>query len=370
MQAAQSHHYWMARALREARRGLYSTPPNPRVGCVVVANDKLLATGWHEYTGGPHAEVNALAAAPIPPAADFYVTLEPCSHQGRTPPCVDALVEVAPARVIVAMQDPNPEVGGRGLARLRERGIEVIEGVLESEARKLNPGFIKRMQQGMPWVRLKMASSLDGRSALRNGVSQWITGEPARRDVQFLRARACAILSSAQTVLADDPSLNLRLGADDLGQSVAVRPPLRAIVDSQLRLDGTQKLFDTAGDILIYTVAEDAAAAERLSAAGAKVIAVEADTDGHADLGQVLRDLASRGVNEVHGECGAMLAGAMIARGLVDEVILYLAPHLLGNAARGLFELGELTSMEQRFACRIDDIRQVGDDLRLTLSLE
>ncbi len=363
-------HYWMAQALREARKGLYSTPPNPRVGCVVVMGEQMLASGWHEFTGGPHAEINALESTQIPPGADFFVTLEPCSHHGRTPPCVDALIAARPGRIFVAMRDPNPQVGGRGLERMREQGIEVIEGVLEQQARELNRGFIKRMERGMPLVRVKMASSLDGRSALQNGDSRWITGTAARRDVQYLRARACAVLSSAQTVLRDDPSLNLRLSAEQLGQRIVPRQPVRVIVDSHLLLDGTQKIFAIDGDIWIYTTCDDPARTAALAAAGAEVIRVDADEAGRVDLAQMLQDLAQRGINEIHTECGARLAGALISLDLADQIVLYLAPHFLGSAARGIFDLGELTQMEQRRACRIDDIRQVGDDLRLTLNLE
>ena len=219
-----SDQHWMAEALRQARKGLYSAPPNPSVGCVIVSNNEMISTGWHEFTGGPHAEVNAISSAEIPEAADFYVTLEPCSHHGRTPPCVEAVMAAKPSRVIVAMQDPNPDVSGRGLELLQAAGIEVKCGVLEAEARSLNRGFVKRMEQGLPFVSVKMASSLDGGTALKNGISQWITGDAARQDVQFLRARSSAILSSAQTVLDDDPSLNLRLDVIDLEQNCAVCP--------------------------------------------------------------------------------------------------------------------------------------------------
>jgi diaminohydroxyphosphoribosylaminopyrimidine deaminase/5-amino-6-(5-phosphoribosylamino)uracil reductase len=365
-----SHHYWMAEALRQARRGFYSTPPNPRVGCVIVDDGKLIGSGWHGYTGGPHAEVNALQSADIPVGADFYVTLEPCSHHGKTPPCVDALIEAKPARVIVAMEDPNPQVSGQGLEKLRAEGIEVVKGVLEVEARQLNRGFIKRMQQDLPFVSIKMACSLDGRSALKNGSSRWITSPAARRDVQFLRAGAGAILSSAQTVLDDDPSLNLRLSRQDLKQIFEVRQPLRVLVDSRLRLSGSEKLFDIAGDILVYTLSEDAERQERLAARGATVIMLEADPAGHVCLTSMLRDLARRGINDVHSECGQRLAGALLNQGLADQVVLYLAPHLLGSEARGGFDLGEITDMEQRKNCSIRDIRQVGDDLRLTLGIE
>ncbi len=362
-------HHWMAEALRQARRGFFSTSPNPRVGCVIVNNGEMIGAGWHEYTGGPHAEVNAIDSAPVPPGADFYVTLEPCSHHGKTPPCVDALIAAKPARVIVAMPDPNPRVGGRGLERLRASGIEVICGLLEQQARELNPGFVKRMEQGLPFVSIKMASSLDGRSALKNGISKWITGEPARRDVQFLRAQASAILSSAQTVIDDNPSLNLRLGSRDLGQARAPRQPVRVLVDSELRLNGDERIFDTEGEIWVYTRSADADKKQRLAASGAQVVDIEGASDGQVSLPALLRDMASRGINEVHTECGRRLAGALIDQQLADQVVLYLAPHLLGDQARGLFDLGELTTMEQRKTCNIRDIRKIGDDLRLTMTI-
>jgi diaminohydroxyphosphoribosylaminopyrimidine deaminase/5-amino-6-(5-phosphoribosylamino)uracil reductase len=367
---SQPHQYWMAEALRQARKGLYSTPPNPCVGCVIVANDAMLASGWHGYSGGPHAEINALQAAEIPPGADIYVTLEPCSHHGKTPPCVDALIEAKPARVIVAMQDPNPRVGGQGLEKLRAHGIEVVVGVLEAQARDLNRGFVKRMQQGLPFVSIKMACSLDGRSALKNGSSRWITSAAARRDVQFLRARSGAILSSAQTVLDDDPSLNLRLSKQELKQIFEVRQPVRVLVDSRLRLSGSEKLFSIPGDIWIYTLNEDVDRHERLQAHGATVIQAQADAFGLLCLKSMLQDLAGRGINDVHSECGQRLAGALLQQDLADELILYLAPHLLGSAARGGFDLGELTAMEQRKTCSMRDIRQFGDDLRLTLRVD
>jgi len=367
MSGTAGHRYWMAAALQEARKGLYSAHPNPRVGCVIVKDGERIASGWHEYTGGLHAEVNAIDAAAIPAGADFYVTLEPCSHQGRTPPCVDALIAVEPRRVVVAVEDPNPQVGGRGLRLLREHGIEVVSGVLETQARELNRGFFKRMQQGLPFVSVKMASSLDGGTALANGASQWITGEPARRDVQFQRARASAILSSAQTVLDDDPALDVRLTSADLGQRREPRQPLRAIIDSRLRLDGSQRLFSSGGEVWIYTSNGDSPRRRDLESRGAQVIEVPRGETGSVSLEAALRDLAARGINEVHSECGPRLAGALVDCGLADQVLLYLAPHLLGSAARGVFDLGEITAMEQRRNCRIYDIRHIGEDLRLTL---
>lgn len=370
MSAAANHHYWMARALEAARKGLYSTHPNPRVGCVIVCNGEMVGRGWHEFTGGPHAEVNAIESGRIPAASDFYVTLEPCSHHGRTPPCVDALIAARAARVVVAMQDPNPEVGGRGLERLRDSGIEVVCGVMETEARALNPGFVKRMRRGLPYVTLKMASSLDGGSALENGVSQWITSPPARRDVQFQRARASAILTSAATLIRDDARLNIRLDADELGQQVALRHPVRVVVDSQLRLQGNERIFDTEGEIWIYTCNSDGDRRQRLRASGAEVTVMQSDSDGRVPLRAMLEDLAARAINEVFTECGAGLAGALIQARLADRILLYLAPHLLGDRAQGLFDLGELTAMEQRVEGEIADLRQVGPDLRLTLNLQ
>ena len=369
MSSVQHHHYWMAEALRQARKGLYSTPPNPRVGCVIVADGKMLATGWHEYTGGPHAEVNAIGAADIPPGADFYITLEPCSHHGKTPPCVDALIAAKPARVIVAMQDPNPQVGGQGLEKLRAHGIEITTDVLAAQARELNRGFIKRMELGLPFVSIKMASSLDGRTALKNGISKWITAAPARHDVQLQRAQASAILSTAQTVLDDDPSLNLRLSREDLGQTCEVRNPVRVLVDSDLRLSGDEKIFSTAGEIWIYTLSQNAEKRGQLFDRGAKLIEVKASSAGHICLTAMLQDMAKRGINQVHTECGQRLAGELVNQQLVDQIVLYLAPHLLGSEARGSFDLGELTAMEQRKTCTICDTRQIGDDLRLTLSV-
>ena len=360
----------MAEALRQAERGLYTTHPNPRVGCVIVYQGEMIAAGWHEYTGGPHAEINALNAAEIPQAADFYITLEPCSHHGRTPPCVEAVIAAKPARVIVAMQDPNPDVAGRGLDQLRAAGVEVVTGILETRARALNQGFVKRMEQGLPHVSVKMAASLDGRTALANGESQWISGEASRRDVQFQRARASAILSSSQTVLDDNPRLDVRLSREDLRQQRDVFQPVRVIVDSQLRMQGNETLFSGGGEVWIYTLPEHLARATKLREAGAVVIANQAGGGHRVDLEAMLRDLARRDINEIHTECGPQLAGALIRQGLVDRILLYQAPLLLGNRARGLFDLGEIEAMAERKSCKLEDLRQFGDDLRLTLKPE
>ena len=312
----QVHQYWMAEALRQARKGLYSDATQSQRGLRdsgrrCHARERL---AWL-YAGGPHAEINALQSADVPPGADIYVTLEPCSHHGRTPPCVDALIEAKPARVIVAMQDPNPEVCGQGLEQLRMQGIEVVVGVLAEQARELNRGFVKRMQQQLPFVSIKMACSLDGRSALSNGSSQWITSAAARRDVQFLRARASAILSSAQTVLNDDPSLNLRLSKNDLKQIFEVRQPVRVLVDSRLRLSGSEKLFSLPGEIWIYTTSNDADRHERLGARGATVIQVDSDPSGQvrpcrhdARPGSAWRQRGAYRVRPAPGRCSAAAA--------------------------------------------------------------
>ena len=357
----------MARAIRLARHGLYSTHPNPRVGCVVVNQNQLVAEGWHEYTGGPHAEINALNQSTVPSGCEIYVNLEPCSHQGRTGPCVDALIAVNPSRVVIAMQDPNPMVSGRGIDKLKVAKIEVVTGVLEAQARELNCGFISRCTSKKPFVRLKMATSLDGKTALNNGKSQWITGEAARHDVQFLRARASAILSSASTILRDDPKLDVRLSAKDLGQFSDVRQPVRAIVDSKLKLTGQEKLFKQGGPVWVYTLNDDTSKHQAINAAGAAVILLNQTESGQIDLEEMMGDLAAREVNELHTECGQTLAGALLKQRLVNEIILYMAPTVLGDRALGAFDIGELTELNEQLRCKITEVRKIGDDMRITL---
>lgn len=364
-----NNEYWMSRALQLARKGLYSTAPNPRVGCVIVRDNILVAEGWHEYTGGPHAEINAINHADIEPGSEIYVTLEPCSHHGKTPPCVEALLNLKPAKVIIAMQDPNPQVSGNGIDQLKQAGIEVITGVLEVQARELNCGFISRFENKRPYIRLKMAGSLDGRTALSNGKSQWITGEKARRDVQFMRARSSAILSSAATVLADSPSLSVRLSAEELNQQREVSQPVKVIVDSGLRLSGQEKIFEQGGAVWIYTLIADKDRHRPLLAAGADITVLE-DLDGHINLNALTEHLASREINEIHTECGQTLAGALMREKLVDELVLYLAPQFLGSQARGLLDLGELTEMDFTPKCKIKQLRSVGEDIRITLTPE
>lgn len=350
-------HEYMAQALRLAEKGLYTTSPNPRVGCVIVRDGKVVGTGWHERAGEPHAEIYALReAGELARGATAYVTLEPCSHHGRTPPCAEALIQAGVARVVAAMVDPNPLVAGEGLARLQQAGIETDLGLLEREAHELNIGFVYRMTCGRPWLRLKVAASLDGKTALNNGVSQWITGTDARRDAHRLRARSCALLTGIGTVLADDPRLTVR-------EVETTRQPLRVVVDSSLRMPPTAKML-SQGQTLVVTASTDQARADRLREAGAEVLVLPPE-DGRVDLGHMLDELGRRGINEVTVEAGCALNGALVERSLVDEFVIYLAPLLLGHRARGMFDLPELSTMGERRELRIADVSMVGRDLRV-----
>lgn len=366
-------HRWMARALQLAEQGLYTTDPNPRVGCVIVKDGELIGEGAHLKAGEPHAEVHALRmAGEQARGATAYVTLEPCSHHGKTPPCAEALVKAGVGRVVAAMQDPNPLVAGRGLARLQDVGIDTAHGLLESQARSLNPGFISRMERGRPYVRLKLASSLDGRTAMQSGESQWITGAAARSDVQRLRARSSAVLTGVDTVLMDNASLTVRaaqLGLPDAeAERAAERQPLRVVLDSQLRLPASTAMLSLPGSTLVATAQPDnQPSAIALSASGAQVLSLPG-ADGRVDLSALLSWLAQHAqCNELLIECGATLAGSVLSEGLVDELVLYMAPTLLGSSARPLFEL-PLDEMAQQYRLQLTDRRQLGDDLRLTLS--
>jgi len=357
--------HYMARALELARKGLYSTHPNPRVGCVNVRDGQVVGEGWHVRAGEPHAEVHALRqAGERARGACAYVTLEPCSHHGRTPPCAAALVKAGVARVVAAMQDPNPQVAGQGLKRLADVGIEVASGVLEAEARALNPGFLKRMEHGLPFVRVKLAMSLDGRTAMASGESQWITGPAARSAVQRLRARSSVVLTSAQSVLADNARMTVR--ADELGldaDSTALamaRPPLRVLIDGRLRLPLTAPFFQ-AGPVLVVTAAAPVA---QYAQAGHDLLSLPG-TDGHVDLPALLRELARRGASEVLVEAGPGLAGAFAQQGLVDEYQLFIAAKFLGSSARPLLDW-PLARMSEAQALNITDMRAVGDDWRVT----
>jgi diaminohydroxyphosphoribosylaminopyrimidine deaminase/5-amino-6-(5-phosphoribosylamino)uracil reductase len=353
------HDYeYMARALQLAERGLYTTDPNPRVGCVIVNDGKIVGEGWHQQAGGPHAEIHALhVAGKQARGATVYVTLEPCCHQGKTPPCTDALIEAGVAKVIAAMQDPNLHVSGQGLHQLREAGIEVATGLLEDQARALNPGFIKRMHTGRPWVRNKLAMSLDGRTAMASGESKWITSDAARRDVHRLRARSSAILTGVGTILADDPAMNVRLEGYP-------RQPLRVIVDTHLSTPPTARILQQDGRTLIMTCSEDEEAADVLKAAGAEIFTMPFCSDV-VDMGAVLDTLGEMEVNEVLVETGATLNGSLLQAGLIDELLIYMAPKLLGDEARGLFRLSGLETMQDAIELEISDIRAVGSDWRI-----
>ncbi|UZA81734.1 bifunctional diaminohydroxyphosphoribosylaminopyrimidine deaminase/5-amino-6-(5-phosphoribosylamino)uracil reductase RibD [Pseudomonas syringae] len=364
-QAALDVHY-MARALELARKGLYSTHPNPRVGCVIVREGRIVGEGWHARAGEPHAEVHALRqAGELARGATAYVTLEPCSHQGRTPPCADALIEAGLTRVVAAMQDPNPEVSGRGLLRLMNAGIGFQCGVLESEARALNKGFLKRMETGLPYVRVKMAMSLDGRTAMASGESQWITGPEARSAVQRLRAQSSVVLSGADTVLADKARLTVRpdeLGLDaELTALAAARAPLRVLIDGRLRVPLDAPFFQ-AGSALVVTCAA-ASARGRYQEEGHEMLAL-ADSAGHVDLRRLMGELAARGVNEVLVEAGPRLAGAFARLGLVDEFQLFIAGKFLGSSARPLLDL-PLAQMSEALELNIVEMRAVGNDWRV-----
>lgn len=350
-------HAWMAQALQLAKQGQYTTAPNPNVGCVLVKAGQLLATAWHEQAGEAHAEVLALATAGSEAqGATAYVTLEPCAHQGRTGPCAQALIDAGVSKVVAAMQDPNPLVAGKGAALLQEAGIEYRSGLLTAQAEALNPGFIQRMQTGKPLLRLKTAASLDGRTALANGLSNWITGAAARADVQHWRARSGAILTGIGTLLHDDPALNQRMPA-------VLRQPLRVLLDSQLRCPTDAQWLTNPGDCLIVHASKDENRIKALTAAGAELLYLP-NSQGQVDLCQLIKSLGERQINECHVEAGAELNGALLTAGLVDEWLHYLAPKVLGSAAKPLFALASLTEMAQCHQFSLQEQRQFGDDFR------
>jgi diaminohydroxyphosphoribosylaminopyrimidine deaminase/5-amino-6-(5-phosphoribosylamino)uracil reductase len=354
-------HRLMARALDLAALGLCTTDPNPRVGCVIACGETIIGEGWHERAGQPHAEVLALrAAGESARGATAYVTLEPCSHHGRTPPCIEPLITARIGRVVCAMTDPNPRVLGSGIAALRAAGITVDSGLMEAQAAELNPGFISRMTRGLPWVRVKLAASLDGRTALANGESRWITGEAARRDVQHWRARSSAILTGSGTVVQDDPRLDVRDAS--LGENP--RQPWRVVADSDLRTSRKSRVYTNPATAIVFTSAGATARDKEFEAHGIRVETVPRSDYG-VDLRALLVRLADLQMNEVWVEGGSRLSGALLQEGLVDEVVIYLAPQVLGASARGMFDLPELHSLDGKVRLRFTDVRFVGDDLRL-----
>jgi diaminohydroxyphosphoribosylaminopyrimidine deaminase / 5-amino-6-(5-phosphoribosylamino)uracil reductase len=350
----------MTRAFELARRGLYTTDPNPRVGCVLVKDGVVVAEGWHQRAGEAHAEAHALSVAGAAArGATAYVTLEPCDHFGRTPPCSVALIEAGVARVVYALEDPNPEVAGQGAARLRERGIAVECGLMAAEAEALNPGYLRRRRSGMPWVRVKVAASLDGRTALASGESRWITSRAARQDGQRGRAMSSVVLTGVGTILTDDPALNVRIEESD-------RQPMRVVLDSQLRTPSDSRVLQREGRVLILGTVDNAERRRSLERQGAEVIIVPASAE-RPDLEAVLRLLAQRGANEIWVEAGATLSGSFVRERRFDELVVYVAPCLLGGDARPLLDLPVLASLDDRLALRFAQCRSVGDDLCITV---
>jgi diaminohydroxyphosphoribosylaminopyrimidine deaminase/5-amino-6-(5-phosphoribosylamino)uracil reductase len=368
-----SDQYYMSRAIELAKRGRFTTSPNPNVGCVIVRNNSIVGEGYHKKAGLPHAEVNALAmAADKATGATCYVTLEPCSHYGRTPPCALALTKAGVKRVVIAMVDPNPKVAGQGISILKEAGIEVATGLLEEEAHQLNPGFIKRMQTKLPRVTVKLAASLDGKTALQNGQSQWITGPKARIDVQYYRAQQSAILTGSGTVIADDPSLNVRYSelqqAEGFVEEIdeaTVRQPIRVILDSNNSLTLNERLFTLSGKVLLVSLAaRDDLQGKQFTADVEQLICTD-DGCGRIDLQALLTQLNDYEINDLWVEAGAVLSGELFKNGLVDQFILYQAPKLMGDLARDLVNLPDFSKMDDVVQLRLQDVTLIGDDIRI-----
>jgi diaminohydroxyphosphoribosylaminopyrimidine deaminase/5-amino-6-(5-phosphoribosylamino)uracil reductase len=353
---------FMARALRLAERGLYTATPNPRVGCVIVRDGVVIGEGGHERAGGPHAEVVALrAAGERTRGATAYVTLEPCHHHGRTPPCDEALIAGGITRVVAAMLDPDPRTAGQGMARLAQAGIAIETGVMEEPARALNRGFISRVTRGRPWARMKIAASLDGKTALRNGKSQWITGEAARKDGHHWRARACALMTGIGTVRDDDPQLTVR--------SVETsRQPLRVVIDSRLELPLSARILE-GGGVLIACAAIDQQKAAQLKDKGAEIVVLP-NAAGKVELPALMQELGRREINELHIEAGHKLNGSLVNENCVDELLLYLAPCLIGERANGMLDLPELKDLTNRRKLKIDDLSMIGNDVRILAGWE
>ena len=357
MDFSRSDREYMGRALALAGRALYTTSPNPRVGCVLVKNGEVVGEGWHEAAGQAHAEINALRqTGEGSRGATAYVTLEPCNHQGRTPPCTDALIAAGVARVVAAMQDPNPLVSGQGFARLAQAGIQVDQGLLGNEARDLNIGFVSRMTRHRPWVRMKIAASLDGRTALANGKSQWITSQAARDDGHHWRARACAVLTGIGTLRADDPQLNVRAVQTP-------RQPLKVLIDSRLEAPIEAKIFQS-GTTLVFAGGPHPERAAALSARGAQIVVLP-NANGKVELPDMLEELSRRGINELHVEAGSKLNGSLLREGCVDELLVYFAPLLIGDAGQAMFHLPEVIELAKAQRLTIAEVVPIGDDVRI-----
>lgn len=347
-----------------AKKGCFTTEPNPNVGCVLTRDNKIIGEGWHAWTGQGHAEIEALKQTADAKGATAYVTLEPCSHQGKTPPCCEALIDAGVKRVVIAMQDPNPLVAGRGMERLRDAGIDVEAGLLEDDAQNLNCGFIKRMNTGRPFVISKMAMSLDGRTAMASGESKWITSAAARADVHRLRAASSAVLTGINTVLADDPSLNARL------DGAAIKQPVRVVLDSELKMPTNARMAALPGRSLILCCSDNVEKKSALQQAGFEVYRLPADENNRVDLPGVFDFLGKQQINQVLVEAGSFLNGALLCGNQVDEWVVYMAPSIMSDDGKGLFTLPGLKSMEEKINLQIMDIRKVGPDVRLKFSVK
>lgn len=359
---AASDYTHMSHALQLAKNGLFTTSPNPRVGCVIVNNDEMVGIGWHEQAGEAHAEINALRdAGNLAKGATVYVTLEPCSHYGRTPPCAEALIHAGVRKVVIAMEDPNPCINGRGKQKLQAAGIEVQTGLLAEEAGQLNIGFMTRMRYGRPWIRSKLASSLDGKVALKNGKSQWITAEPARQDGHRWRARSCAILTGIGSVRHDNPQLTVR-------HVETTRQPVRIVVDSNLEISLQAKLVQPIATTWIFTARDNRNKISQLEKMGVHVFVLP-DTSGKVDLKTMMAKLAELDINELLVEAGSVLNGALLATGLINEIIFYFAPNLLGHTAQSMLALPEMTDLSDKYKLRITDVRKIGKDIRVVARL-
>ena len=352
---------YMAKALHLARKGCYTTDPNPRVGCVLVNHDEIISEGWHVKAGLDHAEIVALNQLANAQGATAYVTLEPCSHHGKTGPCCDALISAGIQRVVIAMEDPNPLVAGQGIKKMRDAGLQVVCGVLQQDAEALNPGFIKRMTTGLPYVRSKLAMSLDGRTAMASGESKWITSAESRADVQRLRAESSAVLTGINTVLADDPGLNVRLDE-------AVTQPIRVILDSQLQMPTSAKMLGLSGQTWVLTSSMDGQKIISLEKSGCLVFQINSK-NACLDLEAVMVFFGQQQINTVLVEAGATLNGSLLNENLVDEWLVYMAPCVLGDQGRGLFHLPAMQKMKDKKQLNMTSVRQVGPDLRLTFNM-
>ena len=358
---------FMAEALRLANKGLYTTRSNPRVGCIIVKDNEIIGRGFHDYPGKPHAEICALNSVNYSARdATVYVTLEPCAHHGKTPPCSEALINANVKKVIIAMLDPNPLVNGKGVQLLQSNGIKTVSDIMAAEAAELNKGFIQRVTNQRPYITVKSAISLDGKTALKSGESKWISCDASRKDVQKLRARSCAILTSIETVLSDDPLLNVRLTKNDLALENEINQPKRVILDTQLRIPLSANILKPSNQVIIYTCSNDSKKLSNLKNLNIEVIQAKRDKY-HINLNYVVHDLADREINELLVEAGSTLVGSFFENKLVDEIIIYQAPHIMGNTSLGLAELTSIETMQDRVQLYIQEYRKLGQDMKLTL---